>query len=58
MGSSILPVKLLVTIDTMLNFDRDCDSDGDDVRTCKRALRLLTLENSDVNILFHQKLLA
>ena len=36
--SPILPVKLSVTIDMMLNFDRHCDGDGDadGVGTCKQ----------------------
>ena len=35
---SILPVKLPVTISTMLNFDRDCDGDRHGVGMCKHTL--------------------
>ena len=35
---AILPVKLTVTIDTMLNFDGHSDGDGDGVGMCKQAL--------------------
>ena len=34
----ILPVRLSVTIATMLNFDGHCDGDGDGVGMCKQAL--------------------
>ena len=37
--SPILPVKLLITISIMLNFDRHCDGDEDGVITCKQTLR-------------------
>ena len=38
MGSiPILPVRLPVTIITMLNFDRHCDGDGNGLGTCKQA---------------------
>ena len=33
----ILPVKLSVTISTMLNFDGHCDCDGNGVTTCKQT---------------------
>ena len=33
---AILPVKLPVTISTMLNIDGDCDGDG--VGTCKQTI--------------------
>ena len=42
----ILPVRLLVTIDIMLNFDGHCDGDGNGVGTCKQALRPLLLYKS------------
>ena len=38
---AILPVKLPVTIDTMLNFDEHSDGDGDGVGMCKQALNIL-----------------
>ena len=42
MGSTpILPVRLPITIDTMLNFDGHCDGDGDGVGMCKQALNAL-----------------
>ena len=31
------------TIDTMLNFDRHCDGDGNGVRTCKHTFTTETL---------------
>ena len=34
---AILPVKLPVTINTMLNFDGHSDDDGDAVGMCKQA---------------------
>ena len=37
--SPILPVKLAVTIDTVLNFEGHCDSDWDGVGTCKHTIR-------------------
>ena len=33
----ILPIKVSVTIDTMLNFDDDIDELGDSDITCKQA---------------------
>ena len=36
----ILPVRLSVTIATMLNFDGHCDGDGDGVGMCKQAFRV------------------
>ena len=40
MGSRpILPVKLPITINTMVNFDGGCDGDGDGVGICKQTLR-------------------
>ena len=45
----ILPVKVPVTIGTMLNFDGDCDGDGHGVGTCKHSLshktKIATLES-------------
>ena len=39
MGSrSILPIKVSVTTDTMLNFDDDFDGHGDGDVTCKQSL--------------------
>ena len=38
----ILPVRLSVTIATMLNFDGHCDGDGDGVGMCKQALSALS----------------
>ena len=37
---AILPVKLPVTIGTILNFDGHSDGDGDRVGMCKQALTL------------------
>ena len=37
--TSILPVKLPITISTMLNFDGHCDGDGDGVGTCKHTFK-------------------
>ena len=34
----ILPSRLPVTIDTMLNFDGDCDGDGHRIRTRKHTI--------------------
>ena len=43
MGSRpFLPVRLPVTIHTMLNFDGDCDGDGHGVGKCKHTLRWST----------------
>ena len=39
---SILPVKVSITIDTMLNFDDEFDGHGD--VTCKQTLMKLRLE--------------
>ena len=36
----ILPVKVPVTIDTMVNFDRDVHGDGDGVGMCKLTFTL------------------
>ena len=36
----ILPVKVSVTIDTMVKFDDDFDGDGDD--TCKQTLSVMS----------------
>ena len=40
----ILPVKVPVTIGTILNFDGDCDCDGHGVGTCKQTLIRLFLK--------------
>ena len=46
--SLILPVELPVTIGTMLNFERECDSDRDDVGMCKdlKKWKKVTQRNS------------
>ena len=36
----ILPVKVSITIDIMLNFDDDFDGHGDGDVTCKQTLKL------------------
>ena len=41
MGSEpILSVKRSISIDTMLNFDPDCDGQGDSDGTCKQTARI------------------
>ena len=47
---AILPVKLPVTIDTMLNFDGHSDGDGDGAGMCKQALSFDFEMNPVLNI--------
>ena len=53
---SILPIKVCVTIDTMLNFDDDFDrhgdGDGDGDVTCKQTLTREMLRIVPLNLLF------
>ena len=45
MGLSLfLPVKLPITIDTMLNFDGHCDGDGNGVGMCKHTFTGVTVD--------------
>ena len=44
----ILPVKLSVTISTMLNFDGECDGDGHSVGMCKQTLIMSQIGADDV----------
>ena len=39
--TSILPARLPVSIDTMLNCDGDCNDDGHGVGMCKHTLKLI-----------------